>query len=227
MTPTQREHLELIRQTTGDLRPEDVLDDARNPNSPLHSCFTWDDSVAAEAYRLTQAKAVIRVAIRYLSRPSSEPQRVRIKVEETKSAPVAPDTDRTEELFSNTLREAEIAVLINSLRLEAEHLTRTMSEERREEFATERLAISMFVRGVPMSDIVECCNASDQDGVIHSELDVARWTRQWGGQRPARWSADLARRQWDADESADRSSVFGVPPFGQRHPRYPDRKVGT
>lgn len=226
MTPIQHEHLELIRQIKGALRPEDVLDDARNPNSPLHPCFTWDDSVAAEAYRMQQAKAVVRVAIRYLERPPQQTQRVRIQMGETRVATPQPDPDRTEELFAMTLREAEIVVLMHSLQLEREHLVTALAGDHGN-FATERLAIGMFVRGIPMPDIVEICNASDADGVIHNELDVARWTRQFGGQRPARWSADLARRQWDADEGDDQGRVFGIPPFGQRHPRYPDKKVGT
>ena len=36
-----------------------VLDDARNEDSPLHSYFEWDDSKAAERFRLNQARALI------------------------------------------------------------------------------------------------------------------------------------------------------------------------
>lgn len=229
MTPVQREHIDLIRRTTGGLKPEDVLDDARNPNSPLHDCFTWDDTVAAEAYRLTQAKAVIRVAVRYLERPAPQTQRARINFEETKSAVPANEQDPTAELFSLTLREAEITVLIHSLRLEQEHIVRTMTAESEttRQFATERHAISLFIRGIPIADIVEISNSSAQEDVTYTEMDIARWVRQFGGSRPLRWSAELAREQWDSDEGGDPNAVFGIPPFGQRHPRYPNRKVGT
>lgn len=45
----------------GKLFPHDVVNAARNPNSVLHGCFEWDDSVAAEEYRLHQARKLIRV----------------------------------------------------------------------------------------------------------------------------------------------------------------------
>jgi hypothetical protein len=44
----------------GRLNPEDVVDAARNPNSSLHSYFTWDDTEAAASYRLQEARALIR-----------------------------------------------------------------------------------------------------------------------------------------------------------------------
>lgn len=57
-------HLELLRQQSkGELTPEDVLNDARNPNSPLHSYFEWDDSAAAEQHRLNQARGLIRAVV--------------------------------------------------------------------------------------------------------------------------------------------------------------------
>lgn len=58
------EHLELLRQQQkGELTPTDVVADARNPNSPLHSFFEWDDSAAAEAHRLSQARGLIRAVV--------------------------------------------------------------------------------------------------------------------------------------------------------------------
>jgi hypothetical protein len=44
----------------GRLQPADVVTDARDPTSPLHSHSEWDDSVAAERYRLSQARSLIR-----------------------------------------------------------------------------------------------------------------------------------------------------------------------
>lgn len=41
------------------ITPEEVLEIARNENSELHKCFEWDDTVAAEKYRLMQARKVI------------------------------------------------------------------------------------------------------------------------------------------------------------------------
>lgn len=57
-------HIELLRKKQkGELTAQDVLDDARNPNSPLHSFFEWDDGEAAEQYRLQQARGLIRSVV--------------------------------------------------------------------------------------------------------------------------------------------------------------------
>ena len=56
--------LEQIRKSTGGfLRPVDIVSYARDENSALHSHFEWNDSDAAEAYRLAQARALIRIAV--------------------------------------------------------------------------------------------------------------------------------------------------------------------
>lgn len=57
-------HIELLRkEQKGELTPEDVLKDARNPNSPLHTFFEWDDGLAAEQHRLQQARGLIRAVV--------------------------------------------------------------------------------------------------------------------------------------------------------------------
>jgi hypothetical protein len=40
--------------------PEAVVDDARDPTSPLHDLFEWDDAVAAHNFRLQVARRIIR-----------------------------------------------------------------------------------------------------------------------------------------------------------------------
>jgi len=44
----------------GHLLPKAVVNAARNDRSPLHRFFEWDQEVAAEAYRLDQARTLIR-----------------------------------------------------------------------------------------------------------------------------------------------------------------------
>lgn len=57
-------HLEMLRKHfKGELTPQDVVDDARKNNSPLHSMFEWKDGVAAEQYRLSQARGLIRSVV--------------------------------------------------------------------------------------------------------------------------------------------------------------------
>lgn len=45
----------------GELKPEDVLEAARNNRHVLHKHFEWDDKVAADAFRIDQARHIIRV----------------------------------------------------------------------------------------------------------------------------------------------------------------------
>lgn len=57
-------HLEMLReQCHGEITPKDIVDDARNDNSPLHPFFEWSDSKAAEQYRLQQARGLIRSVV--------------------------------------------------------------------------------------------------------------------------------------------------------------------
>lgn len=57
--------LEEIRLSRGGvLVARDVVSFARRRKSSfLHSCFTWDDSLAAKEYRLWQARELIRVSV--------------------------------------------------------------------------------------------------------------------------------------------------------------------
>lgn len=59
---TLRDHLTAIRDERGSLTPALVVDTARDPEHPLHSRFEWDDTTAAEKWRLEQAGQLLRVA---------------------------------------------------------------------------------------------------------------------------------------------------------------------
>jgi hypothetical protein len=62
----------LAEQDGGTLKPEAVVDAARDPESPLHERFTWDDTKAAQEYRLWEARRLIRVCVEYLPGDKSE-----------------------------------------------------------------------------------------------------------------------------------------------------------
>ena len=56
------EALEEIRvRKGGELEPRSVVESARSTDHPLHVHFEWDDSAAADAYRLDQARSIIRI----------------------------------------------------------------------------------------------------------------------------------------------------------------------
>jgi hypothetical protein len=65
---TVAQELERIRLShSGFLKPEDVVEEARDKNSVLHSNFEWSNSKAASMYRLEQARRLIRVCIKVIS----------------------------------------------------------------------------------------------------------------------------------------------------------------
>jgi hypothetical protein len=53
------ERLKKIKDQHGAITPRVVVDDAANPQSPLHPCFEWDDETAADNFRLFQARKLI------------------------------------------------------------------------------------------------------------------------------------------------------------------------
>lgn len=72
-----RERCKYIRKSTGAVTPTAILDDASDPQSPLHRFFEWDDGAAAEKYRLHQACDLIRRVQVYITREGvKQPMRV-------------------------------------------------------------------------------------------------------------------------------------------------------
>lgn len=58
---TQLEALkEIAKRDGGLLRPQAVVDAARPKDSPLHGAFEWNNTEAANRYRLLQAQQLIR-----------------------------------------------------------------------------------------------------------------------------------------------------------------------
>lgn len=54
------EYLEkLAMANKKELKPEIIVRAARSEDSPIHECFEWDDSKAAEKYRLEQARKLV------------------------------------------------------------------------------------------------------------------------------------------------------------------------
>ena len=76
---TAGEELARIYDRDGRLTPKSVLDESRDESAPLHSCFEWNDSKAAEAYRLRQAGNIIRALVTVEARPQdTRPVAIRV-----------------------------------------------------------------------------------------------------------------------------------------------------
>jgi hypothetical protein len=69
--------MEITEENSGRLRPDDVVEDARDPRSPMHPHFEWDNNVAADKHRLNQAREINHVE------PSSTSTLVMMKVVRT------------------------------------------------------------------------------------------------------------------------------------------------
>ncbi len=64
--------LEALRKEHDELTPEIVLTAAKDPASPGHHAFEWDDSAAANAHRLNQARRLV-VSIRVMNSTAGKP----------------------------------------------------------------------------------------------------------------------------------------------------------
>lgn len=50
--------LERIYTENGELQPEQIVDASRPTDAPLHPCFEWNDTIAAEQWRKQQARVM-------------------------------------------------------------------------------------------------------------------------------------------------------------------------
>lgn len=97
-----REALVALVERDGSITPASVLDEARDEASPLHTHFEWDDSEAAEQYRLVQARGLIR---RYKVTVEVKPDTF-VKVRQFSSVPAAdPDEGTDYVLTSEALKD--------------------------------------------------------------------------------------------------------------------------
>ena len=53
------EYMEMIRRQRGQLTPAILLEESRSEDALLHNCFEWNDTEAAEKYRLNQSRLFI------------------------------------------------------------------------------------------------------------------------------------------------------------------------
>lgn len=54
------EEIERIKLANGNqVKPDNIIAEAKNPDNPLHNCFDWDDAIAANKHRLQIARVLI------------------------------------------------------------------------------------------------------------------------------------------------------------------------
>jgi len=80
---TVSEELLFLKDTNGGLLdPAKVVDYARNPDTALHTRFEWDDSKAAEDYRLWQARKIISLELVVIRQNIGEVAQIVVNLEE-------------------------------------------------------------------------------------------------------------------------------------------------
>lgn len=77
MSRSLRDCLLDIYDRHQELTPDLVVDEARDPDHPLHHRFEWDDAVAAEGFRREQARSLIQSVKVSFVPPSGEPSEIR------------------------------------------------------------------------------------------------------------------------------------------------------
>lgn len=123
-----REHLTALYTERGQLTPQDVVDDARPDDSPMHHRFEWDDEVAGEAYRRVQAQQLIRsVKIAFpSSAPAPERRSVRafssVRGTDAESEGYAPTEDVIATDFGHKVLLRDLEREIASLKRKYSHL---------------------------------------------------------------------------------------------------------
>ena len=96
----------------GRVTTHDLVEDARNPKSPLHDIFEWNDSEAASKYRLQQARQLLRtIEVEIVSKdkkPKWVNAHISFKEEEgyVSTIDVMSDKDLRERFINQALSEA-------------------------------------------------------------------------------------------------------------------------
>jgi len=99
-----RNLLQAVHDEHGDLTPRLVVDTARDPRHPLHTRFEWDDTVAAERYRLDQAGQLLRVTFRPdPTQPTHLRAFVAVKGEDSHQSSYVPTEKAFADPFTRTL----------------------------------------------------------------------------------------------------------------------------
>lgn len=94
------------------ITPKEMVDRARDEKSELHKCFEWNDTVAAEKYRLHQARNVLAMLV--FKPKTEEEQPVRVFSLTTEKSVYQPtksflvQADEYQDLLKRALAELEM-----------------------------------------------------------------------------------------------------------------------
>lgn len=110
-----RQELAALQQD-GVIRPVDVVEFAKDPDTALHDCFEWDESKAAHEFRLEQARKLLRVFVT-VDPVSNKSIRAFVSLTSDRKEPgggyratvdVLSDADMTRQMLSDALAELRV-----------------------------------------------------------------------------------------------------------------------
>lgn len=99
----------------GNLTPKALVDASRRKNAALHDLFEWDNEIAAEKYRETQASYFIR-SIEIVSVGTSEPVRAFVSVTANEATAERTYINVKRALSTNGTREEVLAIALAELK---------------------------------------------------------------------------------------------------------------
>lgn len=110
----------LVEEYGDRLKPQHIVDAARDEKAPLHSAFTWDDTHAAELYRRAEARKVLQTIVVVETNTAPQPMFVSV-VEEVEGV-----DDRA---YVTTARVLSDSVLTRQVLLQAHGEMTTFREK--------------------------------------------------------------------------------------------------
>lgn len=69
-----------LNRTDEEFKPQDMVDYAKNPTTELHKCFEWNDEIAADKYRISQAQDVLRNIVIVASKEDNQQEKTPIRM---------------------------------------------------------------------------------------------------------------------------------------------------
>jgi len=109
--------MKISKANGGMLSPQSVVSEARSVKHPLHECFQWDDKLAGDAYRLWQARQLIRVVVEIIPSSDGKPINVFVSMKNDRHGEncgyrtmvdVMSDADMREQLLEQAFEELEV-----------------------------------------------------------------------------------------------------------------------
>lgn len=100
--------LSRISAKYGKMEAKNIVDESRDVNAPLHSCFEWRDDVAAEKFREDQARHIVRLLVVTEDKvEQAEPVRAFVHVQGSyqPTKKVIQIKDAREEMLQNAINE--------------------------------------------------------------------------------------------------------------------------